>query len=332
MKAWQRWWILALCGACAAARAAGAAGLPGPLVGAQWLHEHLDEVTVLTVADGDQTSLYTAAPRLGADHAVQQVGGHIPGSLLLDFGSIRQSRVEDGQTLQALLPEAGFFGEAMDKAGLRTSRPVVIAALGDGVNALDMGARVYFQLRYFGQPREAVALLNGGTAAWLQAGYAVSTAAAPTARGDWKPGRPDAAILATLEQVRQGLDSGAVQFIDARPTPQYLGIEQPPIDRSAGHLPGAKSFPTDAIVATRDGVTRFLTARDYEWMFANYDISTHAPTITYCNTGQLASGAWFVAREILGNRQARMYANSMNEWTHLGHPTVGLPEEPAAAP
>ena len=313
---------------CAAAMAASAlgAGLPGPLVDAQWLHQHLGEVTVLTVTD--DTSLYTSAPHLGPGRAVQQVGGHVPGSLLVDFGTIRQSRVEGGQTLQALLPQAQFFTDAMDKAGLDAGRPVIVVPLGDGVIAMDMGTRLYFQLRYFGVARDQVALLNGGTAAWLHAGYAVSTAAAPAARGDWKAGSPDASILATLDQVRQAQSSGREQFIDARPTPQYLGIERAGIDTSAGHLPGAKSFPTDAIVATRDGVTRFLTSRDYEWMFASYGISTHAPTIAYCNTGHLASGAWFVAREILGNRDARLYANSMNEWTHLGHPTVGLPETP----
>ena len=319
-------------GLCAIALAgqALAAGVPGPLVDARWLHEHLGEVSVLTVADGEQTALYTTAPTLGADRSVRQVGGHVPGSLLVDFEAIRQSRDDHGQTLQALMPTAAYFTDAMDKAGLRASRPVVIVPLGDGVAAMDMGARLYFQLRYFGQSRESVALLNGGTAAWLRAGYAVSTAAAPTTPGDWKAGAPRAELLADLAQVRQGLAQGSQQFIDARPTAQYLGLEKPGIDASAGHLPGAKSFPTDAIVATRDGVSLFLSSRDYEWMFANYGISTHAPTITYCNTGQFAAGAWFVAREILGNRQARLYANSMNEWTRLGYPTVGLPEPPPA--
>lgn len=314
---------------CAAALCGGAAGavLPGPLVTAQWLHEHLADVAVLTVADGDLTRLYTTPPRV-AQGVVEQVGGHVPGSLLVDFETIRQTRVEQGRTLRALLPTAEFFTDAMDRAGLNAGKPVVIVPLGDGVITMDMGTRLYFQLRYFGQPAQQVALLNGGTAAWLHAGYPVSTAPAASARGDWKAGAPDASILATLEQVRQALRQGGQQIIDARPTPQYLGIDKAGIDAAAGHLPGALSFPTDAIVANRDGVTRFLGARDYRWILAHYGIAASGPTITYCNTGHLASGAWFVEREILGNRQARLYANSMNEWTNLGHPTVGLPEQP----
>jgi len=39
--------------------------------------------------------------------------------------------------------------------------------------------------------------------------------------------------------------------------------------------------------------------------------------------GHLASGAWFVSNEILGNKNTRLYAGSMTEWTNPGNPTVG---------
>jgi thiosulfate/3-mercaptopyruvate sulfurtransferase len=53
------------------------------------------------------------------------------------------------------------------------------------------------------------------------------------------------------------------------------------------------------------------------------NISPSAPTVAYCNTGHLAAGAWFVSNEILGNKNTRLYAGSMTEWTNLGNPTVG---------
>lgn len=306
-------------------QAAMAASLPGPLVTPEWLHAHLSEVTVVTVADGDMTKLFTTAPKLDKSHAVEEVGGHVPGSILVNFEDIRQSRSDRGKTLQALLPTAQFFSAAMDKAGLNSGKPIVVAPLGEGVATMDMGARLYFQLRYFGEPADQVAMLNGGVGAWLHAGYEVSTAPAPTAAGNWKATKADADLLATLEQVKQALLADQFQLIDARPTPQYLGLQKAGVDKTAGHLPGARSFPTDAIVADKDGVTSFLNARDYRWIFASYGISTTRPTITYCNTGHLAAGAWFVVHEILGNKDSRLYANSMNEWTNLGNPTVGLP-------
>ena len=208
---------------------------------------------------------------------------------------------------------------------MNSGKPIVIVPEGEGLAPMDMGTRLSFQLRYFGEAADQVAILNGGTAAWLNAGNKVSTDAAPTAMGNWKAGAEDHAILASIDEVKAGLKGGSEQFIDARPTPQYLGIAKKPIDKSAGHLPGAKSFPTDAIVQTKDGVTRFMTAADYKHIFGAYNIMDSAPTTTYCNTGHLASGAWFVVHEIVGNKNSKLYANSMNEWTNLGNPTVGLP-------
>ena len=38
-------------------------------------------------------------------------------------------------------------------------------------------------------------------------------------------------------------------------------------------------------------------------------------TIAYCNTGHWAATDWFVLHELLGRKQARLYAGSMVEWT-----------------
>lgn len=307
-----------------AAHAAFAMNVPSPLVTPQWLKAHQSEVTIVTIGD-NPAKMFTAQPQMGKNNAVMKVGGHVPGSILVNFGDIRQTREEDGVKLKALMPTAEFFTSAMDKAGLNSGKPIVIVPEGEGLAPMDMGTRLYFQLRYFGEAADQVAILNGGTAAWLNAGNKVSTDAAPTAMGNWKAGAEDHAILASIDEVKAGLKGGSEQFIDARPTPQYLGIAKKPIDKSAGHLPGAKSFPTDAIVQTKDGVTRFMTAADYKHIFGAYNIMDSAPTTTYCNTGHLASGAWFVVHEIVGNKNSKLYANSMNEWTNLGNPTVGLP-------
>lgn len=323
LKHWMSAGVLGL--SLAAAQGAMAMGVPGPLITPQWLHAHLNDVTVVTIGGGDVGKLYTAQPTLGKDHSVEKVGGHIAGSLMVNFDDIRQTRTEDGVKLKALLPTAEFFTQAMDKSGLSAGKPIVIVPLGEGLAPMDMGTRLYFQLRYFGEPASQVALLNGGTAAWLHAGYAVSTDPAPMTTGNWKASGEDKAILASLSEVQHGLQTGSEQYIDARPTAQYLGIFKKGIDKYAGHLPGAKSFPTDAIVKTSEGVTEFMTPADYRKIFSVYGISDKRPTVTYCNTGHLASGAWFVVHEILGNKDSKLYANSMNEWTNLGHHTVGLP-------
>lgn len=312
----------------AAAQIASAAGLPGPLVTPQWLHEHLNEVTVVDIRDDMKT--FTAEPKYETDKktgkkTLVETGGHIAGAISVDFNKIRQERTVDGVKIKAQLPTAEYFTKVMDDFGLnKTDKPIVIVPTGESVDSMDMATRLYFQLRYFGEPRDKLAILNGGVNAWLQAGFPVSTDKAANAKGDWTAGPEDKAILASLQQVKEGLQNGSDQFIDARPTAQFLGIVKKPINKTGGHLPGAKSFPTDAIVKPVGAAHEFMSAEDYKKIFAEFNIQPNAPTVTYCNTGHLASGAWFVAHEIMGNKNSKLYTGSMIEWTNLGNPTVGL--------
>lgn len=307
-----------------AAQLASAGTLPGPLVDAQWLHAHLGDVTVLDIRDEPKT--FTMAPKYETDKAgvkkLVEVNGHIPGALSVAFGKIRENKTEDGKVIKAQMPTAEDFTKVMDGAGLSSGKPIVIVSPGDSVDAMDMATRLYFQLRYFGVPENDIAVLNGGVASWTQAGYDVATDAAPTAAGNWTAGKIDGSILAELDEVKKGAHAGSVQFIDARPTAQYLGYVTKPVNKSGGHLPGAKSLPTDAIVRHVGAAAEFLDARGYQKVYADYGIEPKAATVTYCNTGHLASGAWFVTHEILRNHDSKLYAGSMIEWTNLGNPTV----------
>lgn len=96
------------------------------------------------------------------------------------------------------------------------------------------------------------------------------------------------------------------------------------MNKSAGHLAGARSFPTDAIIKPVGAAYEFMSAEDYKKIYAQLNLQPNAATVTYCNTGHLASGAWFVAHEIMGNKNSRLYAGSMIEWTNLGNPTSGM--------
>ena len=309
----------------AAAQGAMAMDVPGPLVTPQWLHAHLKDVTVADIRGGGSMKLFTAQPQFGKEHRLERTGGHIAGAILVNFNDIRETRTVDGVKLKAMMPTAEDFTKVMDNAGLDTGKPIVIVPTGNAVFAMDRGTRLYFQLRYFGVPHDQIAILNGGTNAWINAGYPVSSSPAPKTAGDWKASGEDKAILASMQDVKDGLRSGSEQFIDARPTAQFLGIAKKPINKTAGHLAGAKSFPIDAIVKDDHGAAMFMSAADYRKIFHDFNISPNTPTTTYCNTGHLASGAWFVVHEIMGNKNSKLYAGSMNEWTNLGNPTVGLP-------
>ncbi len=287
--------------------------LPGPLVTAQWLHDHQKDVTVIDIR---------VATKAKPDAKKPSETSHIPGALAVDFGKIREARVVDGMKLVAMMPTKEFFQKAMDDAGLDKGKTIVIAPVGESVDSLDMAARLFFQLKYFGT--DNIAILNGGTNAWAAAGYPVSTDSPSAKKGDWVATAERKDILATTDDVKESLKSHATQLVDARPTAQFFGIVKSPVVLAAGHVEGAHSFPTEAITKTAGSAHEFMGAKEYQAIFKQQNIKPDQATITYCNTGHLASGAWFVTHEILKNKNAKLYTGSMNEWTHLKNPVVGV--------
>jgi thiosulfate/3-mercaptopyruvate sulfurtransferase len=97
-----------------------------------------------------------------------------------------------------------------------------------------------------------------------------------------------------------------------------------PAVAAGGHLAGARNFPTDVRVRASGIAQMFLKPDEYRAVMAAQGIDPMAPTVTYCNTGHMAAGSWFIQSEILGAKNVRLYDGSMHEWTTLGRPVVGL--------
>ena len=169
-------------------------------------------------------------------------------------------------------------------------------------------------------------MLNGGLTAWVAAGFPVTTDPIAPKQGDWKATAERREILATTDDVKAALKSGSIELVDGRPVAQYFGISKSSVVKAGGHLEGAKLLPAEAIAATVGPATQFMGAKQYTAIYKAQGIDASKPSIAYCNTGHYASGAWFVASEIMGQKNAKMYAGSMNEWTNLGNPVVGLPQ------
>ncbi|MBA4286354.1 MAG: sulfurtransferase [Xanthomonadaceae bacterium] len=300
-------------------------GLPGPVVNAQWLASHLDQVTVLDVrSDVDAftgTPEFEANEKTGAKTLVT-VAGHIPKALLVDFDRTRSPRMIGGRKVEKMLPEKAAFEAVMQEAGLSAGQSIVITANGQTVDEMDMAARLYWSLKVYGEDR--IAILDGGDAGWLAAGQTLVSDKPVTTRGDWKATAERRELLAEATDVEKAA-AAKVQLVDARPLPQYAGLTfKKPLVTAGGHIGGARNLPTDVHTKAAGGAQIFLTPAEYRGMMALQGIDPEAPSISYCNTGHLASGAWFVMSEVLGNRSVKLYDGSMHDWTHSGHPVVSL--------
>lgn len=300
---------------------------PGPLVSAQWLSENLDKVQVIDI--GEDAARLTATPRYFTDaktgaKRLIEAGGHIAGARFVDFGFIRDEQIVEGVKLKSMMPSQQAFEKIMDAAGVDKGKTIVIVAPSDTVSSLDMATRLYFQLKYFGD--DNIAVLNGGLNAWLGAGFAVTTDTIPSRQGDWKATAERKELLATTADVKAAIQSGSVQLVDARPVAQFFGISKSPVVAAGGHLEGAKLLPAEAIAAPVGTSQQFMGPKQYTAIYKQQGIDASKPTIAYCNTGHFASGAWFIASEVMKQKDAKMYAGSMNEWTNLKNPVVGLPQ------
>lgn len=300
-----------------------AAVLPGPLVEPAWLADNADKVVVLDIRKDVKS--FTAQARLAKDKktgklSLLSVGGHIPGARLIDYKKVRADRVIDGRKVEKILPEAGAFQSLLQAAGVNRDSVVVVVSKGMDAGDMTMAARLYWQIRYFGH--DSVALLNGGMAQWILEGRPVTRDAPRIAKGDWQAGPGRADFLADSEQVAAAVKAGDTQLVDNRPFDQYLGVSKRSYVYDKGHIPGAKPLPADVVVTGRPA--RFLALDDLRKLHQGLGIDPARPTITYCNSGHLAAGGWFVQHELLGNSQARLYDGSMHEWTLDKRPVKAL--------
>ncbi len=268
--------------------AAMVATLP-PLVDADWLADHLDEVVVADVRwylDG----------RSGRDaHAA----GHIPGAVFVDVDTdlTAPPSAADGRHP---LPSPEAFAASLGRLGIGPSDPVV--AYDDAGGA--MAARLGWMLRVLGRP---AALLDGGIGAWdgpLEAG-AVDRAPAEVAPEPW----PTDSLL-DADAVAAGLRSGRLVVIDARAAERYRG-EVEPVDPQAGHIPGAVNVPHTGNV---DADGRFLGPDALRARFAEASVDGLRDVAVYCGSGVTACHD-VLAIELAGLGRARLYPGSWSQWS-----------------
>jgi thiosulfate/3-mercaptopyruvate sulfurtransferase len=298
--------------ACLAATAAVAATkVPGPLVDTAWLAAQLNnpEVVIIDVRDDPANFARQLTDKEKADPKAPLVG-HIPGSRLFDWKQVRETREIDGMKLDKMVPTAANFEAAMRKLGVRNGQAIVIATNGKDSNSVTMGTRVYWTLKYFGH--DNMALLDGGVKKWKAESRPLLHEAAPIAAGDFNAGNPRPQLLAQLADVEKAVGGGA-QLVDGRTADYYVGQNMTSDVKGKGHLPGARMLAHKDIVDEATGT--FLPKGELLAMARDAGIDPAGEAITYCNTGHLGSGPWFVISELLGNSKAKLYDGSMHEWT-----------------
>ena len=230
--------------------------------------------------------------------------GHIPGALFADVESdlSGEKRGADGQFHgRHPLPERAAFIDTLRSWGIGDDTQVVACDAHGGMFA----ARLWWMLRWVGHP--AVAVLDGGIAAWQAAGLPLSSEVPRRAPGSIAD-KGQLAGTVTAADVLANIGSGERTVIDARAPDRFRG-ENETIDPVGGHIPGAKSrFFKDNLQA--DGRFKDAAQLRDEWRQL---VSDPASAVMQCGSGVTACHN-LLALEIAGMPGAALYPGSWSEW------------------
>ncbi len=300
--------------------------VPAPVVETDWLATNKNKVVILEIRKDVKS--FTRKPVFKKDKKtgklkLKKVAGHIPGSILVNYKNLRTTKKVDGRMVQKMIIGKAAFEKVMQNAGVNKNSAIIIISKGVSNLDLTMATRFYWQMKYYGHDNMAV--LNGGMAQWLMDKRKLSTRASNPAKGNWRSIVERKNIFATSQDVEMAVKE-KTQLVDTRPISLYLGTwRKKSYVYNNGHIPGAKPYPNELLSTKMPA--KFLTVDDLKLLFQQMGINPQKESITYCNSGHLASGSWFVLSELLGNKNVKLYDGSMHEWTLEKRPVVKLKME-----
>lgn len=269
----------------------------GPLIDCQALAGRLGDASCCVV----DARFSLADPSQGERDYIYR---HIPGALYAHLDRDLSGPIVPGRTGRHPLPDPDRLAATFGAWGIDAATQVVAY---DGMGGALAAARLWWLLRWLGH--EAVAVLDGGWAAWESEGR-------PTRAGrETQPPRrfvaqlrPELVVDATKVDAMR-LDPAA-RLLDARGADRFRG-ENETIDPVAGHIPGARSAPfADNLGA--DGRFRPPAALRAHYAALLGSVSPER-TAVYCGSGVTAAHD-LLAMAQAGLDGARLYAGSWSEW------------------
>ncbi|HJV71159.1 sulfurtransferase [Ideonella sp.] len=275
------------------------ASLPTPLIGASTLLARLGTPDWPVLLDCSFDLADT-----GAGEAAY-IAGHLPGAryahLDRDLSGPKTARgaIDGGRHP---LPTREALAATLARWGIGAGTPVVAYDAQGGAYA----ARAWWLLRWLGH--QAIAVLDGGVAAWQATGGPLEqglTPHAPAAEG--YPLRP--AAMPAVDASELLAAPGRLLVIDARAPERYRGDVEP-LDAQAGHIPGARNrFFKDNL----DPNGRFRPAAELRRVFQAFG-ATPGQVVHQCGSGVTACHN-LLAMELAGLPGSALYPGSWSEWS-----------------
>ncbi len=269
------------------------------------LHGKLEGVTLLDLRPSDDYAL-----------------GTIEGSRHIDVYGISLNDSSEAP-LKAFL---AIFPTLFGARGVTHEKPVVVFDHESGERA----SRAVWLLAVLGHPD--VRLLDGGTQAWVAAGYPLSRlthAKAPADPAKLPPTPPpfkasvNLELLATRFDVHDAIGRDDTVIVDVRRESEYRGTEKRA--RRVGTIPGAVHlFWREHL----DGKGALRSPEAIRQLYESRGVTPDKTVIPVCHGGY-RSASTFLALKSLGYPRVRNYVSSWGEWGNREDSKIVIPGEPS---
>ncbi len=267
--------------------------LPGPIVSAAWLSEHLDHDALIIV----DLRWYID----GRSGEAAYDAGHIPGAVFVDLDDDLAGDPDAGPGRHPL-PSPSEFKRAMESHGIGDDATVVVYDDAKG----SIAARLWWMLHVLGR---RVAVLDGGISEWTGELSIDLPAEREHVVFSEQPWPLDATVDAiAVDTLRRGEDA---VILDARSPERFAGNPNP-IDHRFGHIPGALNAPWSENVEPTNG--RFRSVSDLRERFTKLGVRADRPAVCHCGSGVTACHN-LLAMAVAQLPHGRLYPGSWSDWS-----------------
>lgn len=266
------------------------------LISTSELAEQLDSAPTLRVADASWHM-----PAAHRDARAEYEARRIPGAVFFDVDALS----DDKTSLPHMIPPHEKFALAMRRLGMGDGRHVAVY----DTQGIFSAARAWWMFRLFGHAE--VSVLDGGFPKWLAEGRPVETGAPPPPRERHYTGRTNLALVRDVTQVARAAKLGDEQIVDARSPGRFEGRDpEPRPGLRAGHIPGARNVPYNAVL-TDKGTMK--SPEELRAVFEAAGVDLARPIVTTCGSGVTAA-VLSLALARIGHTQNALYDGSWAEW------------------
>jgi thiosulfate/3-mercaptopyruvate sulfurtransferase len=233
----------------------------------------------------------------------QYRAAHVPTAVYASLGE-DLAAARTGTNGRHPVPSVEALADTFGRMGISRDTQVVAYDQDNGMYA----SRLWWSLRYLGH--DGVAVLDGGWAKWIRERRPTVSGDEQRTRATFTPvPRPDMRL--SVEEVAARLGDQSMLLVDARAPERFEGRSEP-IDRAAGHIPGAANHFFKVNLADEGTMLPPETLREgFAGVLKGRDPSQ---TVMYCGSGVTACQN-LLAMEHAGLPGARLYAGSWSEWS-----------------